>query len=264
MKPITLGIIVGRRYRLDAETAIKLIREGQGGIETQKIEESRKIDVETLLPEKEPFKSIAREVVDGKIEETKNAVNKALSNGIDALTIAIEGLLKGMDAVSVLYNQRQVYVPEILLAAKALSTGMQECGSGLDALEKKGIVLIHTADGDLHDIGKNIVAAIVEANGYRVVDLGTSVGHERIVAAIKKHKPLALIGSSLMTTTRSAFLITADLLKKEGINTSFIVGGGACDSAFTKQRDLIYAKDPNSVVKVLDSLISNRNTGKVE
>lgn len=256
MKPITLGIIVGRRYRQDAETAIKLIKEGQAGIETQKIEESRKIDVETLLPEKEPFKSIAREVMDGKIDETKDAVNKAIAEGIDALTIALEGLLKGMDAVSVLYNHKQVYVPEILLAAKALNTGMQECGSGLDALEKKGIVLIHTADGDLHDIGKNIVAAIVGANGYRVVDMGTSVEPARIVNAVKKHKPLALIGSSLMTTTRNAFLITADLLKKEEINIPLIIGGGACDAAFAKQRDLIYAKDPNSVIKVLDSLIS--------
>jgi 5-methyltetrahydrofolate--homocysteine methyltransferase len=99
------------------------------------------------------------------------------------------------------------------------------------------------------------VAAIVEANGYRVVDMGTSVEPVRIVNAVKKHKPIALIGSSLMTTTRNAFLITADLLKKEGMSIPFIGGGGACDDSFARQRDLIYAKDPNSVVKALDSLI---------
>lgn len=255
MKPITLGILVGRRYKQDPKEAIKIIREGQKRIEPQKVDEVRKINIETLLPDKEPLRSIAREVVDGKVEEIKDVVNKALNEGIDGLTIALEGLLKGMDAVSRLYESKQAYVPEILLAAKALNAGMAECGSSLDALEKKGFVLIHTADGDLHDIGKNIVAAIVEANGYRVVDMGTSVEPRQVVAQIKEHKPLALIGSSLMTTTRGAFLITADLLKKEGINMPFIIGGGACDNAFAQQREnMIYAKDPNSVVKLLDSL----------
>ncbi|HIH44805.1 MAG TPA: hypothetical protein HA257_06980 [Candidatus Methanoperedenaceae archaeon] len=254
MRPLTLGGIVGRRYRQDAGEVMEIIKLGQSAPVSHKIEERQKPDLEGLLPENEPLKSIARQVADGKVEETKSAVKSAMVAGIDALTIAIEGLLKGMDAISTLYNHRQAYVPEILLASKALYAGMEECGSRLDVLKRKGIVLIHTADGDLHDIGKNIVAAIVEANGYRVIDLGTSVDPVLIIDAVKKHKPLALIGSSLMTSTRSAFLVSSDMLKKENIDIPFIVGGGACDAAFAKQRDLIYAQDPNAVVRILDGL----------
>jgi methanol corrinoid protein len=122
-------------------------------------------------------------------------------------------------------------------------------------------VLIHTADGDLHDIGKNIVAAIVAANGYRVIDLGTSVDSTHVLEAVRNNRPIALLGSSLMTSTRSAFLETADLLAKEGIKTPLIIGGGAIDHAFSGQREnMRYARDPRELVEVLDAIA--RSKGK--
>jgi methanol corrinoid protein len=122
-------------------------------------------------------------------------------------------------------------------------------------------VLIHTADGDLHDIGKNIVAAIVAANGYRVIDLGTSVDSTHVLEAVRNNRPIALLGSSLMTSTRSAFLETADLLAKEGIKTPLIIGGGAIDHAFASQREnMRYARDPRELVEVLDAIA--RSKGK--
>ena len=145
-------------------------------------------------------------------------------------------------------------MPEILLAAQALNAGLEECGD-LGALESKGTVLIHTAEGDLHDIGKNIVAAIVAANGYRVIDLGTSVDSVRVLEAVRKNRPIAVLGSSLMTSTRSAFLETADLLAQEGIEVPLIIGGGAIDGAFASQREnMRYARDPRALVEVLDAI----------
>jgi methanol corrinoid protein len=145
-------------------------------------------------------------------------------------------------------------VPEILLAAQALNAGLRECGD-LGVLESRGTVLIHTAEGDLHDIGKNIVAAIVAANGYRVVDLGTSVDSIRVLEAVRKSRPVAVLGSSLMTSTRSAFLETADLLAREGIEVPLIIGGGAIDGAFASQgENMRYARDPGELVGVLDAI----------
>lgn len=208
-----------------------------------------------LLPESEPYRSLAEAVLKGDAAMAGDLAAQAVREGIDPLEIALQGLLKGMDAVSDLYNRRQAFVPEVLLAARALEEGLQKSGGGRDALGKKGVVLLHTAEGDLHDIGKNIVAAIVEANGYRVIDLGTSVETPAVLAAIREYRPIAVIGSSLMTSTRGAFLATADQIRENSITIPFIVGGGACDETFAAQRDTIrYARDPAALVKILDAL----------
>lgn len=215
------------------------------------------VSVEALLPTAEPYRSIAGAVVGGDVDRASALAAEAIRGGADPLTVALEGLLKGMDVISVLYNHRQAYVPEILLAAKALNAGLAETGGSAEALGRRGTVLIHTADGDLHDIGKNIVASIFEANGYRVVDLGTSVETARVIEAIRQYRPVALLGSSLMTSTRGAFLTTADELKKQGLQLPFILGGGACDEAFARQREnLRYAKDPEAAIKLLEKLSS--------
>lgn len=255
MKAFTLGVEAGRRFK-ENEAIFKLIEAGLNAKDGVPKEKPR-MTLDDLLPGVEPFRSIAKSVAEGEVEEAVELVKKASSDGIGGLRIATEGLLRGMDAVSTLYNHKQAYVPEILLSARALDAGLKEC-SGLEALETKGTVLIHTADGDLHDIGKNIVAAIVAANGYRVIDLGTSVDPGRVIEAIRKNSPIAVLGSSLMTSTRGSFLQTADLMKKEGIDVPFIIGGGACDASFASQRENIgYAKDPSALVEALDSIVQS-------
>jgi methanol corrinoid protein len=207
------------------------------------------------LPESEPYRSLAEAVLRGDAAAAGGLAAQAVREGVDPLDIALRGLLKGMDAVSDLYNRRKAFVPEVLLAARALEAGLQESGGARDSLGKKGVVILHTAEGDLHDIGKNIVAAIVAANGYRVIDLGTSVETPAVIAAIREYRPVAVIGSSLMTSTRGAFLATADRIRESGIEIPFIVGGGACDERFAAQRDTVrYARDPTALVKLLDAL----------
>ena len=257
MKAFTLGVEVGRRFGNNGE----IFQQIERGLEENEsaVAQNPGLKLDELLPTEEPFKSIARSVAGGDVEAAIALVKSAIGGGWDGLMVATDGLLKGMDALSILYSQKQAYVPEILLAARALDAGLKECGN-LDALESKGTVLIHTADGDLHDIGKNIVAAIVAANGYRVLDLGTSVDSVRVLEEVRKNRPIAVLGSSLMTSTRSAFLETADLLKKEGVDVPLIIGGGACDGAFASQRENIgYAKDPGALVKALNSIVLARS-----
>ncbi|HWQ19720.1 MAG TPA: cobalamin-dependent protein [Methanotrichaceae archaeon] len=256
MKAFALGVEAGRHFK-DNDSVFQLIEKGLNTKEAM-LAETPRLELDALLPADEPFKSIAHGVAKGDVEGTIHLAKKAAGEDIDGLRIATEGLLRGMDAVSTLYNHKQAYVPEILMAAKALDAGLKEC-SGIEALETKGTVLIHTADGDLHDIGKNIVAAIISANGYRVIDLGTSVDSGQVLEAIRKNRPVAVLGSSLMTSTRGAFLETADLLKKEGIDVPFIIGGGACDRAFAGQRENTgYAKDPSALVEELDSIVRSQ------
>ncbi len=256
MKAFTLGFEVGKRFQDDHEI-FDLIEKGQKQEWSTPLEKP-KLTLEGLLPGIEPFRAIAQSVASGDVEAAASQVKTAVGEGWDGLILATDGLLKGMDAISIMYNQKQAYVPEILLAARALDAGLEQCGD-LGALESKGTVLIHTADGDLHDIGKNIVTAIVAANGYRVIDLGTSVDPVRVLEAVRKDRPIAVLGSSLMTSTRSAFLETADLLAKEGIEVPLIIGGGAIDGAFASQREnMRYARDPRALVEVLDAIVRGR------
>ncbi len=253
MKAFTLGALAGRHFD-DNEAVFRLIEKGMKERAPEPAGKQR-LTLEALLPADEPFREIARSVASGDAEEAVTLVKSAVGDGWDGLIIATDGLLRGMDAVSTLYDYKQAYVPEILLAASALNAGLKECGN-LEALESKGTVIIHTADGDLHDIGKNIVAAIVAANGYRVIDLGTSVDSSRVLEAVRKNRPVAVLGSSLMTSTRGAFLETADRLKKEGLSVPLIIGGGACDGAFASQRENIgFARDPGALVGVLDAIV---------
>jgi methanol corrinoid protein len=256
MRAFTLGFEAGKRFQDDHEI-FELIEKGQKE-ETPTPEEKPRLTLFDLLPEMEPFRAIAQSVASGDVVAAVDLVKTAVGDGRDGLIVATDGLLKGMDAISVLYDHKQAYVPEILLAAQALNAGLQECGD-LGALESRGTVLIHTAEGDLHDIGKNIVAAIVAANGYRVIDLGTSVDSVRVLEAVRKNRPVAVLGSSLMTSTRSAFLKTADLLAQEGIEVPLIIGGGAIDGAFANQRESMrYARDPGALVRVLDAIMRVR------
>jgi methanol corrinoid protein len=249
MKPFTLGVLLGRLYRENPDAVLQAF---ESTVEVSE-EEVEVGELDALLPEEEPFRGMAKAVAEGDVELTVKLVEEALQNGIDALEIATEGLTSGIEAISELYNRRLAYVPEILLADRALQAGIEKCGDALAELERRGVVLAHTAEGDIHDIGKNIVASIVEASGYQVVDLGTSVESASVVEAVKRYKPVAIIGSSLMTTTRTAFYTTSDLLREEHLSPVFIVGGGACDEEFAMQKDLlVYARNPVEVVQILE------------
>lgn len=258
MKPFTLGLLFGSCVRSDPAQGLRLICAGKPREQAPALQPFA-IDAESLLPGTEPFRSLAHAVVTGDVATVEKLTAAAVRDGFDPLEVGLKGLLAGMDAVSHLYNNRQAFVPEVLLAARALRAGLDATGGSRKSIGRKGVVLLHTADGDLHDIGKNIVGAIVEANGYQIIDLGTSVDTARVLAAIREHAPVAIMGSSLMTSTRDGFLATADAIKNEGVTIPFIIGGGACNATFASQRENIhYARNPGDIIQILDAHLAGK------
>lgn len=162
----------------------------------------------------------------------EEAANAALEAGMDPLACISEGLSAGMQIMSDLFDEGEAFVPELLMASEAFEKAVGILTSSLSEEEKdsasNGTVVIHTVQGDIHDIGKNIVKTMFSANNFVVHDLGRDVPVEKVVETAKEVKADFIIGSALMTTTMPAQRDIINLLKEEGIRDDFIVMyGGA-------------------------------------
>ncbi|MDD4239308.1 MAG: corrinoid protein [Desulfotomaculaceae bacterium] len=171
------------------------------------------------------------------IEETDNdlaeeAAKEAVAAGIDPMVAVNEGLSKGMSTISELFDEGEVFIPQLLLAAEAFETAMGVIFGDLsDEARRKasqGKILIHTVQGDIHDIGKNIVKTMLSAGGFEVIDLGRDVAVEEVVRQAVENKVDIIAGSALMTTTMPAQRDIIAVLKEEGIRDQFkCMFGGA-------------------------------------
>lgn len=139
----------------------------------------------------------------GKANDLKNLVSQALEQGIEPKTILNEALIAGMSIIGHKFKNNEVFVPEVLIAARAMNAGMEVIKPELIAtgIEPIGKALICTVKGDLHDIGKNLVKMMFEGQGIECVDLGVDVDKDVVVEAVKTHKPDILCLSALLTTT---------------------------------------------------------------
>ncbi len=179
-----------------------------------------------------PLDEVREAVVAGDKGRVEKAVERALE-AHDPLEVINKGLVEGMNIVGELWNKGEYFLPQVILSADALLYGMKICEERMGRpMEKKGRVVMHVAEGDIHSIGKDIVKAILLANGYEVIDLGVDVPVEEVVEAVKKYKPCLLTGTALMTTTMSAFPRIAKRLEEEGIEIPFACGGGAVNQEF--------------------------------
>lgn len=183
-------------------------------------------------------------VLEGDSDNIAAAVNEALATK-DPMTIINEGLIKGMNEVSRLWDEGVYYLPQAIVASDAMMKGLEICEKELGkSLEKKGTVITHTAEGDIHDLGQKIVNALLRANGYEVIDLGKDVPVDDVVAAVKKYKPVMVTGTALMTTTMTAFERISRRLIKDGFTMPFVCGGGAVSLEYVTGYDLgVYGKD---------------------
>lgn len=171
------------------------------------------------------------------VEEMENdlaeeAAKEAVAAGINPQEAINEGLAKGMQTLSQLFDEGDVFVPQLLLAAEAFEAAVVIITASMSAEEKseasQGKVLIHTVQGDIHDIGKNIVKTMLLASGFEIVDLGRDVDVEEVVKQAVAHKVDIIAGSALMTTTMPAQRDIISVLKEEGIRDQFkVLYGGA-------------------------------------
>jgi methanogenic corrinoid protein MtbC1 len=184
---------------------------------------------------------------------------QAIAEGVNAQSILTEGLMVGMQKVGVKFRENKVFVPQVLMSAKAMNTAMVHLkpffASG--AVVQKGTFIIGTVEGDLHDIGKNLVSMMVEGNGYKVVDLGTDVKAEQYVEALKENKN-AIVGlSALLTTTMVNMEKITKAIKAELPDAIVTIGGAPVTKDFCDKIGAdAYAADPQGLVEFLNSKVA--------
>ena len=169
---------------------------------------------------------LSKSVVEGDTEKAVKISQEAIAMNIDAYELIQEGLMKGMKEVGNLFKKKEYYLPEVLMSAEAMHESMKI----LKPLVKKnarisGVVIIGTVVGDIHDIGKNIVATMLESVGFNVIDLGTDVGLQGFLESVKRDKPDIVALSSLMTTTMENMKTIISGLREAGYKAHIIIGG---------------------------------------
>ncbi len=184
---------------------------------------------------------------------------QAIEEGIDPQEILLKGLMPGMERVGIKFRENKVFVPQVLMSAKAMKAAMEHLKpffvSG--AAKQKGTFIIGTVLGDLHDIGKNLVAMMVEGNGYKVIDLGTDVGSEKFIEALREN-PGAVVGLSALLTTTMVNMGKITREVKEAIpGTPVIIGGAPVNDDFRRKIGADgYSPDPQGAVEFLNRTLS--------
>lgn len=175
----------------------------------------------------------------GKARDVKALVQQAIDENVPAQSILDEGLLDGMGKLGVKFKNNEVFVPEVLVAARALNMGTEVLKAKLleEGVMRIGKVVIGTVKGDLHDIGKNLVRMMLEGAGFEVIDIGVDVGEERFIEAVKEYKPQIVCLSALLTTTMNQQAVVIEALKAAGLRNSvkIMVGGAPITQSFANQ-----------------------------
>jgi len=174
----------------------------------------------------------------GRSPKVKELVNQAIADGIDAEKILEEGLLSGMSVIGEKFKNNEVFVPEVLIAARAMNAGVEILKPYLKAadVKNKGVAVIGTVKGDLHDIGKNIVKMMLEGKGLEVVDLGVDVPAETFVQTAKEQGCQVICCSALLTTTMDVMAEVVKTAEAAGIRdqVKIMIGGAPINEEFCK------------------------------
>jgi 5-methyltetrahydrofolate--homocysteine methyltransferase len=185
------------------------------------------------------LEQLATAIIEGDIDNTPKLVQKALDVGLEPLSILNDGMVLGMIVVGRRFKAGVLFVPEVLMSAEAMQAGLKILRPLLVSSGAKllGKVIMATVQGDLHDIGKNLVGMMCEGAGFEVIDLGFDVSAERIVQAVKEHKPDIVGLSALLTTTMRQMAYTIKALEEAGLRdkVKVMVGGAPVDAEFAKK-----------------------------
>ena len=206
------------------------------------------------------LKPIFENVIEGQADEVESGVQAALAAGMDAGVILNEALITAMDEVGRRFEDGDFFVPEMLIAAKAMQAGLALLKPHLASTDVKaaGKIAIGTVKGDLHDIGKNLVAMMLEGAGFEVVDLGVDATPEAFVDAVQEGANLIAM-SALLTTTMSTMGATVEALKAAGLRdkVKIMVGGAPVTEKFAKSIGAdAFAPDASSATRVARQLVS--------
>lgn len=204
-------------------------------------------------------KDIQEALLKGKKEEVEKLVDQALSSKIPTAQILNEGLIAGMERLGILFKNNEVFIPEVLVAARAMNAGLAKLEPFLvrDGIQPKGSVVIGTVKGDLHDIGKNLVAMMLRGAGYKIIDLGIDVSAEKFVSAARESKVDIVALSALLTTTMIQMKNIVETLRSGGLKTPVIIGGAPVTREYADEiKAEGYAADAASAVEEVGKLIT--------
>lgn len=205
------------------------------------------------------LKALAEAVIKGDQATAVSTTKAALSEGMAPKTILDEGLIAGMDVIGDRFKKNEVYIPEVLIAARAMKMAMEVLEpelvkAGVQPIAK---LVIGTVQGDLHDIGKNLVAMMLKGAGFEVIDLGVDVSPAKFVEEAKS-KNVQLVGmSALLTTTMPGMEKTIKALQEAGVKAKVMVGGAPVTQSFAEKIGAQgYAPDAASAVDTAKSLVA--------
>ena len=208
---------------------------------------------------------ISQAIIGGNREDIKELIREAVSSGRKASELVYKIMIPAIERVGDLFDRKEYFLPQLIASAEAMKIAFRELKPYLkdDDLGrgKKTIVLLATVRGDIHDIGKNIVALMLKNHGFDIIDLGKDVTTERIIKEIKRHKSSIVGLSSLMTTTMVNMKEVVDRAKEEGLDCRFIVGGAVVARSFARALGAEYAGDSVEAVRVVKCLNKDKVKG---
>jgi 5-methyltetrahydrofolate--homocysteine methyltransferase len=199
-------------------------------------------------------------VVDGQAKLAVAKVTEGLDGGIEAGTLLREGLIAGMAEVGQLFEEGEVFVPEMLVAARAMTAALTVLKPHLveEGVASSGKVAIGTTQGDLHDIGKNLVAMMLEGSGYEIVDLGVDVPAEKFIQAIRDGANVVAM-SALLTTTMTNMQSTIEAIRQAGLRDQvrIVIGGAPITKSYADEIGADgYAEDASSAVRLVKEVLA--------
>jgi 5-methyltetrahydrofolate--homocysteine methyltransferase len=210
------------------------------------------------------MKQIFSQIYRGRMKEIRASVEAALASKADPLTIISEALTPAIKAVGTNFSCGDMFLPELIMASTAMQEAMKVISpllAGRKEAARKGKVLIGTIKGDLHDIGKNIVRALLEGNGFEVVDIGIDNAPEKFVEAARKNAPDVIGYSGLLTTTLGGMPEQMEALKKADLREKVItiVGGAPVTEDFARRNGVdLFGKDANEGVLAIEKALAGR------
>lgn len=203
---------------------------------------------------------IAESLISGKADKVKELTQAAVDEGVSVKEILEKGLISGMNVVGQKFKANEFYVPEVLIAARAMHAGMSVLEPLLskEGIEPIGKIALGTVKGDLHDIGKNLVAMMLKGAGFQVIDLGIDVAAEKFVQAVKEQQAQMVAMSALLTTTMPSMKTTIDALANDGVRdrVKIMIGGAPVTQSYADEIGADgYASDAASAVDKAKELL---------
>ena len=242
----------------------RLVQEGMA-VELGIISPATKKEISTeklkaeLFPANPEYRDVSQGVLDGKRKIVEGLVKKLIDDGKDPVDIVTNALMPGIQVQCEMYDLGLSFVPEILMSNDAMQGGIKLCQEKIGDVPSKGNIASFVAEGDLHDIGKNICAAILKANGFKVFDIGRDVPKEKVLQVVKENDIKLVCGSTLMSTTKHGLMDTALLLELQKTGVSVACGGAAVSKAFVSTfTNSLYTKSPLETVHAASDIIGGK------